>query len=206
MNAAKLPEQLRAECHCPSCGDDLRPGKCADPWTICLSRARGHRFFIMPQPPLAADTVMDGANFPPMSGHSPEAIANYWLSDPLARSLLNQQLAELLRAFLESRRVTDEAEFSFCPICGEALVEYDQPDIWVKGLRCHAGHSWALRGGHLYSLPLELLAEHSDAVVSRLIAGWLKDNPHLKPYLHESIRRVLTSLPLCPKDATGSKA
>jgi hypothetical protein len=206
MNAAKLPEELCAECHCPSCGDDLSPGKCVDPWSICLSCARGHRFFIMPQPPLAADSVMDGANLPSMGDHSPEAIANYWLSDPLLRSLLNQQLAELLRIFLESRRVTDEPEFSFCPICGGTLVEYDQPDIWVRGLRCHRSHSWALRGYRIYSWPLELLAEPSDAVVSQLIAGWLKDNSHLKPYLHESIRRVLTCSPLCPKDATESGA
>src|ERR1700741_80655 len=139
---------------------------------------------------------------PSMSGHSPVAIANYWLSDPLARSLLNQQLAQLLRAFLESRRVTDEPEFSFCPLCGEALVGDDQPDIWVKGLRCQGNHSWALRGGRLYWQSLELLAEHSDAVVSRLIAGWLK-NDYLKPYLHESVRGVLASSPLCPKDAAG---
>jgi hypothetical protein len=141
-----------------------------------------------------------------MSDHSPQAIANYWLSDQLPRSLLNPQLAELLRVFLESRRVTDEPEFSFCPICGEALAEYDQPDIWVKGLRCLRSHSWAERGGRLYSPPVELLAEHSDTVVSQLIAAWLKDNSHLKPYLHESIRRVLTCSPLCPKEANESSA
>jgi hypothetical protein len=205
MNAAKFPEQLRAECHCPSCGDDLRPSNCVDPWTICLSCARGHRFFIMPQPPLSGDAVTDTATVPSMSGLSPGAIANFWLSDPTARSLLNQQLAELLRAFLESRCVVAESNFSFCPICGDALVEYDQPDIWVKGLRCQRSHSWALRGGRLYWPPVELLAENSDAVVSRLIAGWLKNN-YLKPYLHESIRRVLTSSPLCPQDATESNS
>lgn len=203
MNAAKFPEQLRAECHCPSCGGDLEPSKCADPWTICLSCARGHRFFIAPQPPLSADTVADTLDFPSMSGLPPEAIANFWLSDPTARSLLNQQPAELLRAFLESRCVMEEPQFSFCPICGNALGESDQTDTWVKGLRCERNHSWALRGGRLYGQSLELLAEHSDAVISRLIGGWLKDS-YLQPYLHESIRCVLTGSPLCPKDAESN--
>jgi hypothetical protein len=158
----------------------------------------------MPQPPLASDTdtaVAESASFTAIIGMSQSAMAFFWLSNPHARSILNDQLAELLRATLESRHGIDEPRFSYCPICGEALDEYDYPDGWAKGLRCQTGHSWALRGGRLrFDASLTIHAEQSDAVVGRLIAGWLQ-NTYMEPYLPESIRRVLMSSPLCPRDA-----
>jgi len=206
MHPANIPEEIRAQCYCPSCGAHLVPGKCADPLSICLACEGDHRFFIMPQAPLAGDTATAAsASFHEIRGLTPEAIASFWLSDPHARSVLNDQLAQLLRATLESRRVVEEPRFSFCPICGNRLAEYDQPDIWVQGLRCQGGHSWALRGGRFFStiasMRLELQAEHSDDVASRLIAAWLKGNPHLETNLHESVRRVLIGSPLCPRNA-----
>lgn len=202
MHPASIPEQLRPQCYCPSCGNHLVPGECADPFAICLVCEGDHRFFIMPQAPLAVDTATAAsASFPEISSLPSEAIASFWLSDPHARSMLNGQLAQLLRATLECQRVLDEPQFSFCPICGEMLAEYDQPNIWIKGLRCQKGHSWALRGDRFYCSPLELHAEHSDTVASQLAAAWLKGDPHLESNLHESIRRVLTSSPLCHRDS-----
>jgi hypothetical protein len=163
----------------------------------------GHRFFIPPEPPNAADSATAGSRrFPEVSGLSTEAIASFWLSDPKARSVLNEQLAQLLRAILEKRNVLDEPSFSFCPICGASIADYDQPDIWVQGLRCPSGHSWALRSDCLFSViggrRLELQAEHSDAAIGNLIDAWLKSDRHMATNLHESIRRVLTGSPLCP--------
>jgi hypothetical protein len=205
MHPAQLPEQLRTECYCPSCGDHLVLGKCADPWAVCLASEDGHRFFILPEPPFAPDSAAAASlSFPEINGRSPEATAHFWLSEPAARSILNRQLAEILRAILEARHVLDEPRFSFCPVCGGALTNYEQPDIWVKGLRCMRGHSWALRGGRLFSMiggeRIELRAEDPDAVVTQLITTWLKGGPYLEPNLHESVRRILTSSPLCPKD------
>jgi hypothetical protein len=87
------------------------------------------------------------------------------------------------------------------------VEEYERPlDLYMRGLRCQNDHRWALRGGRLFStmetVTLELQAEYSDAVVSQLIAAWLKRDPHLEPNLHDSVRQVLLSSPLCPQGAT----
>ena len=207
MHAAKIPEQLLVELHCPSCADHLVPRKSADPWALCLVCNRDHRFFIMPPGPLAAFTATAASiTLPEISGPSTPAIASFWLSDPRTRWVLNEQLALLLRAIIESRRISDEPRFSFCPICGAALEEYERPlDLYMKGLRCQSDHLWALRGGRLLSatvtVKLELQGEYSDAVVSQLIASWLKRDPHLEPNLHDSVRQVLLSSPLCPQGA-----
>jgi len=203
-----ITEQLHAELQCPSCGDHLVSRKSADPWAICFVCSRGHRFFIMPQGPLAAFTATAaGITLPEIVGLSTLEIASFWLSDPRARWVLSDQLAILLRSIVESRRISNEPHFSFCPICGEAVEEYERPlDLYMRGLRCQNDHRWALRGGRLFSametVRLELQAEYSDAVVSQLIAGWLKRDPHLEPNLHDSIRQVLLSSPLCPQGAT----
>ena len=205
MHPANIPEQLRARCYCPCCGDQLALGVSADPWAICLVCPRGHRFFIMPQTPLAVDTARAaGTSFPELSSLSPPAIASFWLSDPQARSVLNEQLAQLLRAIVESRSVADEPRLSLCPTCGNTFGDCEQPDIYVQGLRCTNGHFWSLRGGQLTSLIqdkcLTLQTECADATVSQLIGAWLDGDPHLEPNLHNSIRHVLMSSPLCPRD------
>jgi hypothetical protein len=161
----------------------------------------------MPPGPLAAFTATAaGITLPEIGRLSTPAIASFWLSDPRARSVLNDQLALILRAIIESRRILDEPYFSFCPICADALEEYDRPlDLYMKGLRCQRDHCWALRGGRLFSameaVKLELQAEYSDAVLSQLIAAWLKRDRHLETNLHDSVRQVLLSSPLCPQDA-----
>jgi len=207
MRAANITEQLGIEFHCPSCGDHLVSSQCADPWAICLACERDHRFFIMPPGPLAASTATaSGISFPELSSLSPPSIASFWLSAPRARWVLNEQLAQLLRSIVESRRVSDEPHFSFCPICGDTLAEFDWLfDCYHQGLHCRSGHRWAARGGCFSSametVRLELHAEYSDAVVRQLIAAWLKRDPHLEPNLHDSIRQVLLSSPLCPQGA-----
>ena len=204
MNPAEIPEKLRVECHCPSCGRKLDRGHCADPWVICLVCQNGHRFFILPKAPNAADSAKAASlRLPEISDMSPQAIASFWLSEPTARSVLNEQLAELLRSILEARSACDEPVFAFCPICGANLADFDQPDIWVRGLRCTTGHNWFERGGSLFCVTsgerLELQAEENDATISQLIAGWLKPRPNFESNLHDSVRRVLTSSPLCPE-------
>ena len=195
---AQVPEKLSTKCYCPSCGECLVMLKCADPLAVCLACERGHRFFILPEPPNATETATAAAlRVPEDSGLSPEAVANFWLSDSGARSVLNEQLAELLRAILEPRSLHQDLCFSFCPICGMSLTDYDQPDIWVRGLRCYTGHTWALRANSLYTLiddtRIELRSDLSDAVIGMLITGWLQGNPDLDTNLHASVRRVLAS-------------
>lgn len=201
----KITKKLHADLHCPSCGDDLVSRNCVDPWAICLVCMRDHRFFILPPGPLSAFTATTAAiTLPETGGLSIAAIASFWLSDPRARWVLSDQLAVLLRAIVESRSILDEPHFDFCPICGEALVEYERPlDLYMKGLRCQTDHRWALRSGRLHSametVRLELQAEYSDTVVRQLIASWLRPDPLREKHFHDSIRRVLISSPLAPQ-------
>jgi hypothetical protein len=196
MRAARLPEQLRAECFCPTCHDRLAVAESADPWAICLACKAGHRFFIMPESPLSVDSGRAASLcLPELNGRSPEAITSFWLSEPAARSVLNVQLAQILRAVVERRRVPHQPLFSFCPICGGELSKYEQRDIWVQGLRCPAGHSWGLRGGQLGTLIagtlVGLQAEFSDTILCQLILAWLKGDALLDRQMHESVRHVL---------------
>jgi hypothetical protein len=195
------------ELRCPTCGDALAASPCADHLALCLSCSAGHRFFVIPESPPAVETPTAASmQLPRLSGKSPEVVAAFWLSDDEARSLLNEQLAELLRAIIENRRVPNEPSFSRCPLCGDALCEYEQPDIWVQGLRCSNSHSWASRGSRLYGIAggtrFTLHAELSDMTVAQLIAGWLQGNRALDSQLHDSVRRVLESWPLFGKSAT----
>ena len=196
MRPASLPEELLAECYCPECGGDLAPAKTVDPWAICLSCQAGHRFFVMPEPPHYGEGAeASSAQFPQLKGKGPEAVATFWLTDPAARSMLNEQLAELLRVILEASSVSASLSFSYCPFCGGALTEYEQPDIWVRGLRCPSNHSWAERGGRLSCLlrgfAYRIHTELSDKVARQAVSAWLGGNPHLDPNLHESVRWVL---------------
>jgi hypothetical protein len=204
MRPAELPEPL--DWRCPACREALVASECADPFAACISCSAGHRFFVMPESPLAGETASAaGMHFPQLEGQPVEVVAAFWLAESAARSALNEQLAELLRIIIENRRVSIELPFSYCPVCGDELSEYQQPDIWVQGLRCSQGHSWASRGGRLFSIVagarLRLHAEPSDATVARLIVGWLKGKPRLDPQLHESVRRALGRSPLSPKSA-----
>jgi hypothetical protein len=203
MRPANVPEQLRANGHCPFCGDLLSLGWTADPWAVCLVCKHGHRFFILPDAPLAVDSARaSDARFPETEGLATQAVASFWLSDPRARSILNGQLAQLIRVILESRSVLAEPRLSFCAACGDSLKDWEQSDIYVQGFHCANGHRWTLRGGLLASKVegevLILQAEYPDATVSKLIASWLKGNPLLDTNLNESLRRILRSSPLSP--------
>ena len=133
-----------------------------------------------------------------LNGMSPEEVARFWLSDTNARLHLNDQLAEMLRAFLENRASTPEFRPTHCPTCGDLLETYEQPDIWVSGLRCAQVHAWAARGTHLGGMvdggQVTFDAEPSNAVLRAVAAGWLKHNPQLEPQFHHSLRPVLESL------------
>jgi hypothetical protein len=207
MISAVIPEELSAQSYCPFCGGHLVAIKSADPWAVCLACESNHRIFIMPAQPLAVHTAKAAsANFPQIRNFSPEGIASFWLSDPHARSLLNEQLAILLRAMLDRRSVPSELRFSFCPICAKALAEYDQPDVWVQGLCCKSGHTWAHRGGCLSANKnLALHSEPHDALMSQQIGFLVKGDTRLKSNLHDSVRQALMSSPLCPRNAIELK-
>lgn len=181
---------------CPSCKESWARSECADPWAYCLGCRRGHRFFVLPEPPLWGDAkravLME---FPELSDRSPGEIAAFWLTDPGAREVLNEQLAILLRVFLEDRHVEADAVVAHCPLCGGLLEEVESREIAVVRLRCPAGHEWDWRGSRLFGgvagQPATLHAEPSDRVVRSHIDAWLSENPRLAVDRPPSIRAVL---------------
>ena len=200
MHPPHLPMQLQTTIFCPSCGQALNRGKCADPWSICLSCDNDHRFFVTPEEPLSVDSgTAASLQLPHLKDLPANAIASFWLSEPPVRLKLNSQLAEILRRITDGRRVPDEPRYSFCPLCGRGLSDYSTSDIWLQWFRCSVGHAWGLRGSEFGSQIgddwFKLNAEFSDDATGKLIAEWLKGDPHLDTNLHESVRRVLLSSP-----------
>lgn len=203
MNRPQLPLKLQTNCFCPSCGHPFGGGKCADPWSICLVCESEHRFFVMPEGPLAYESsAASSLHLPQLRDLPVDAIASYWLSEPMVRLKLNLQLAQILRGILDGRRLSNEPRYSFCPLCGGGLSDYQTGDMWLHWFRCSVGHAWGLRGGELRSQIdgawFKLHAEFSDETTKALITDWLKGDPLLNTNLHESVRRVLLSSPFCP--------
>ena len=207
MTSAVIPEEF-AQRHCPSCGKPLTLNQCSDSRAICLVCTNDHRFYVLPDAPLAAESAKAGLmQLPQLKSAPPEAIASYWLSDPAARFILNEQLADLLRTILDAHVAPCDPEFSFCPFCGLAFAEFEQPDIWVRGLACSDGHVFSTRGNKLATTVdgkrLTFHSEHSFAAMKALITGWLKPDPRLEAQLHESIRFVLLSSRFCRPDVSS---
>lgn len=196
----RLPLELQTHCFCLSCGHLLSRAECADHWSICLVCDSDHRFFVMPEGPLASDSrTASSLHLPQLAGLPAKAIASFWLSEPTVRSKLNSQLAKVLRGIVDGRRLAYEPSYSHCPLCGEGLSEYQTTDMWHWCFRCSVGHVWWLRGGEFGTKIgdglFTLHAEFSDETTRGIIASWLKGDPHLDTNLHESVRRVLLSSP-----------
>ena len=203
MRLPRLPLQLQTHCFCPSCGHLLSRGECADPWSICLVCDSDHRFFVMPESPLASDSrTASSLHLPQLADLPANAIASFWLSEQMVRSKLNSQLAKVLRGIVDGRRLPYEPSYSHCPLCGKGLSEYQTTDIWHSTFRCSVGHAWGLRGGEFRTKIGDgwfmMHGEFSDDVTRKLIAAWLKGDPNLDTNLHESVRGVLLSSPLHP--------
>jgi hypothetical protein len=125
----------------------------------------------------------------------PRGITAFWLSDPKARGVLNSQLAEILRTILEPTSLAEPASALHCPLCSGNLFEYEQDDIWVRGLKCPAEHCWSQRGGRLAAIlasgHFTLHSEIPESSIDSLLQWWLKGDPHLESNLHESVRSVI---------------
>ncbi len=195
--AATLPTKLMTECFCASCGEKVTPTPTVDPFAICLECVKGHRFFVMPEGPLynPKSAKPASAQFPEVEGRSREQIAIFWLSDPVARGILNQQLAELLRTILEPRSIDMSFRFAYCPLCASRVSGNVGNDAWVDEIHCLDGHRWGERSGNLShnfeGTWVRMQAERTDDVVRGLVTAWLTDRRVLKPYLHHTVRRVL---------------
>ena len=167
------------------------------------SGLRDHRFYILPTTPLAESTARAAGLEVALGEEANELqIIEYWLGDEKARKVLNAQLAEILRSIADERggrSIDDSPSFSSCPLCAKPLEPFDQPDIWVLGLRCGSGHEFSQRGGSIWTSGrasgenVALERELSASTLRTLVDGWLEGHPAADAQVHESIRRVLQS-------------
>jgi hypothetical protein len=191
--------------HCPACGQPLHAAPCADPRTTCLFCPRDHRYFVLPEErPLAQESATaSAAKFPVLAGKPPAEVASFWLSDPHARSILNEQLAELLRTILDGRTAAAEHDPCYCPRCARPLSDHEPPDAWIWAFRCSRGHRWHYRSRALWAVPgrrpagsdapaeIKLHEEMTKATAVQLVKCWLNGNRLLASNLHKSVARVL---------------
>jgi len=197
-----IPTELAEKCHCPACGAILTRGETADPWAICLVCPEEHRFFVMPDGPLAVDSATaSSAHFPQLQYDTSERVAAFWLSEPSARSILVEQLAMLLRVYLEQHFPAGAVRFSFCPICAAVLsnVPHAVGDAgWALGRACPDGHRWAERNGlgrMFGGMHFSLQREPLESEVKRVVAFWLDGDYEARIRLHHSVRDVLAEFP-----------
>ena len=174
----------------------MRRTHCADPFSMSLACQGGHRLFLMPQGPSATESARAAtANYPELENLDTAQVAEFWLADPTARTLLNQQLAELLRGILEGHFPPAPLTLAFCPICATKLVPSGGGDGWTQGLRCSRDHRWEHRGSQITYVrgtrAFTLITEPSEGVAHQLASGWLEGNPAMDTNLHLSVRRVL---------------
>jgi hypothetical protein len=152
----------------------------------------------MPDGPLAVESATaSSAHFPHLQYERPEKVAVFWLSDASARRILVEQLAMLLRVYLEQHFPPSAVRFSFCPICAAALSDVP-PTVgdggWAAGRGCAAGHRWAERNGlgcMFGETRFSLQREPLESEVRRTVAFWLHGDYEARIRLHDSVRDVL---------------
>jgi hypothetical protein len=144
-------------------------------------------------------------NLPNLKNESMLGIATFWLGDAQTRVYLNEQISELLRYIVEDVRdgykPNGSHEFNFCPVCREKLDDYEQPDIWIRGLKCKNEHEFGERGARLRGRAdganIDVCAEFEESTVKQLIEAWLKNDDQnmrwLRPQLHDSVMGVFKS-------------
>ena len=200
MKPVSMPVALQGQCWCAECAEPSRSAEAPDPLALRLRCSNDHRFYLLPDPMQLANTRSASAlDLPMLIGAGPEEVARIWLSDSDLRPYLNPQLAMVLRHYLEwldGDRIPDaRPEFHWCPACRREMVGYDQPDVWMRGLRCMSGHDYVSRTGRLWcdfdGERVELEAEYSRSVVRQLALDWVRASDGVSGQLHGTVARTL---------------
>lgn len=197
MDRPELPPELQMSCHCPACAEPLATAHSVDPWVLCLSCPSGHRFFIEPTVSARASATAASAHFPELDNAEVGMVAAFWLTDARARSVLNQQVAQMLRAIVEERAPEHTPTTSYCPICAAALLEGGISIVERIGLACSARHEWVRLMHGLSAVSAQqsfvLYPEMSRQAMINLVHAWLEGTGEL-PFsgnLPDSVRAVL---------------
>lgn len=187
---------ISAQRHCPSCGARLTRDRAADCLQEVMVCAHRHSYVVL-RPVHIGNGVVADILLEHVADQSLDSVAERWLSDEAGRLQLHDELAALLRVFRYGPGAQPAAPSRYCPCCGGELVKYEQPDVWVLGLRCSQGHEWTERGGRIGGCVAGtwrgLETTLSSRQAARLATTWLK-NPQLATYVPESIRPILEAL------------
>lgn len=204
MSPATLPSELSQKRYCPTCGSASSIANSIDTWAVFLECPAGHRFSIEPRTPSSESRKAARASFPELEGSSPKSVARFWLTEPRARSILNAQLAQLLRAVVDDRSARVCLALQYCPLCAGVLD--DVPHAPSSEVACSNRHGWRryswqlARDGQSCEDPYVLWAEHDRVAIGRLIAMWLQRDPATAHNLHESVERALRDSQVATRD------
>lgn len=184
---------------CPSCKADLNKHEIIDIFELGLSCKNNHRFYVEIRIPLSTNTENCAVIEWPLANDNELVVIQSWLTDFNLRSKLNNQLANIIRRILEikSKKINIENNyevFKYCIFCSNELSEFQQNDVWVKGLECIKHHRFLVRNGlgfQVNGYSLKLQDDMSNSILVNLVEAWLRPNKFLEKQLHEQIKRIL---------------
>jgi hypothetical protein len=186
---------------CPTCGSVFQEHPLLDPNLRGYGCAAGHVFHTTVVEQIGGIPEAQTID-PPPAGNDLDVL-RFWLTNPLARQRLPNQLAVVCRRLLENnegvRRVAAAADpFVFCPSCSAPLARFKSDDVYLQGLRCANGHDFWHRGSYvLYvdnGVNKNLSAELDDDFMPKLIEYYVSDDKWVRPYVHPQLREALQRL------------
>jgi hypothetical protein len=184
--------------YCPTCAAPFREHVLLDPnlqGFVCDNGDLFHKTLVE-QPGVLpeANTVQ-----PPHMTNDMD-ILRFWLTQPLARSRLPNQLAIICRRIVEivehNHRVAwVRRPFVFCPLCSSELAHVPSDDVYMELLRCTTGHEFWERGQTAWypdgGVKTSLSAELPDEFMPQMIKSYVSDEWYIQPWVHPQVRGVL---------------
>ena len=176
---------------CPYCSSKLSEYEIIDPYMIGLQCENNHCFHVEVKEGECKDKTLE------VGKNDTVEIAKEWLINKNFRKELQNQVAEILRKYIDickSGKKEEEENYSnnFCPVCGLELHESKEDDHdWTIGLKCFNNHIFNERGGLQYKLA-HLKPDISRTTFDFLVEGYLEKEQ--RKYLPDQIVTLLTSI------------
>jgi hypothetical protein len=175
---------------CPACKLPLDEYEILDPFMAGLRCKNNHCFHIE----IAHGEFKNNALMANTTNNI--EIATEWLTNTELRAEIQNQVAEILRKYIElsDSNYTDTEETNsnkFCPICGLTLEEFKQDDVWVQGLKCSNGHQLYSRSGLSFN-NATLTPDINKDTFSVLVKSYLEEEQ--RQHLPNQITQLLTEI------------
>ncbi len=126
-------------------------------------------------------------------------VAKAWLSNPEYRRHIGDQIAEILRTFLEikenifNKKSQEEREYKYCPLCGETVNKFETDDLYVESLRCINQHTFNFRGSLWMFVDIDVLLELYQSMNYGILikcAEKTLTNKHFKKNVPDQVREL----------------